>query len=193
MQNFTLSIKERFEQISSLVRFTLVRVGGPSELSVAANEIPMRPQMPWCTMRFVVWALVVLFLVNGSEQSRAGTITAWGYDYYGQVRNAPTGSDFTTLASYGFGGIALRSNGSIAVWGDDTFGQVTNAPTSGVYKAIAGGSAHLLALRSDGSIISWGNPQFGALSGIPSGTGFKAIAAGDYSNYALAADGSIVA
>lgn len=112
----------------------LAYVNGRIELAYVAGSIDHRPRIFGGKPCSFISALVILVLCDIGPQLRAGTITAWGYDYYGQVRNAPSGNNFTKLAAYSSGAVALRSDGSIVVWGDDAFGQVSNAPNSGVYK-----------------------------------------------------------
>jgi alpha-tubulin suppressor-like RCC1 family protein len=70
---------------------------------------------------------------------RTGSITAWGYDYYGDVSGAPTGADFIAIAAGTHTGYALRADGSIAAWGWDNYGQVSDTPTGTGFTAIAGG------------------------------------------------------
>ena len=67
-----------------------------------------------------------------------GSITAWGFDPYGEVADTPTGTGFKQVAASAFGGIALRADGSIAVWGQDTYGAVSNAPTGTGFIAVGG-------------------------------------------------------
>ena len=85
-----------------------------------------------------IW-IVTIIATGIVSTSNAGTIVAWGYDTYGEVSNAPTGTGFTTIAAGFLDGYALTANGSIAAWGDDTYGQVSNAPTETGFTAIAAG------------------------------------------------------
>ncbi len=42
--------------------------------------------------------VVVLGAVGLAAPARADGITAWGYDSYGEVSNAPTGTGYTAIA-----------------------------------------------------------------------------------------------
>ena len=124
-----------------------------------------------------------------------GTIDVWGWDAFGQVSSAPTGSDLTQVARGHGHSLALRSGGFIVSWGLDTFGQVSSTPGGANFVQVAGGGAHSLALRADGSIVSWGSDGGlggGQVSNTPTGTGFTSIAGGGGHSLALRTDGSIV-
>ena len=101
----------------------------------------------------------------------AGTIVAWGDDTYNEVSNAPTGSNFTTIARGGRHNLALTTQGSIVAWGADTLGQVSDAPVGAGFTAISAGLEHSMALAEDGSIVSWGwdgqFPSGGQVSDTP--------------------------
>jgi MYXO-CTERM domain-containing protein len=87
-------------------------------------------------------------LYTGYALRTDGSIAAWGFDGYGEVTGAPTGTGFTAIAAGIDNGFALRSDGSIAAWGRNDFGQVTGIPTGTGFTAIAGGGNNGYALRS---------------------------------------------
>ncbi len=121
-----------------------------------------------------------------------GSVVAWGYDRYGQVSGAPTGTGFTAVAAGALHSVAVRADGSLASWGWDSQGQVSATPTETGFTAVDAGIYHSVALRTDGSLVSWGWDHAGQISGTPTGTGFTAVAAGSEHNVALRADGSLV-
>jgi hypothetical protein len=144
--------------------------------------------------RLVLLAILLSLLPLASAGAAAsGTITAWGYDGFGQVSNTPTDGNYIAVAAGGNHSLALRSDGTLAAWGDDEYGQVSQTPTDGGYKAIAAGRNHNLALRNDGSILIWGSADDGQFSGTPTDGGYSAIAAGDNHSLALRSNGTIVA
>jgi hypothetical protein len=143
--------------------------------------------------RLVLLAILLSLLPLASAGAAAsGTITAWGYDGFGQVSNTPTDGNYIAVAAGGNHSLALRSDGTLAAWGDDEYGQVSQTPTDGGYKAIAAGRNHNLALRNDGSILIWGSADDGQFSGTPTDGGYTAIAAGDNHSLALRSNGTIV-
>ena len=131
----------------------------------------------------LILALLAHTMGNGAAQ--AGSIVSWGYDGYGVVSGAPTGTGYTAIAGGIGNGLALASDGSIVSWGDDVYGMVSGAPTGTGYTSIAGGYFNGVALASDGSIVAWGDDSFGLVSGTPTGTGYTAIAAVFYNGLAL--------
>lgn len=129
----------------------------------------------------------------GSPASlRAGELTAWGNDVFGQTSGTPTGFEFVSVVAGGWHGYALRADGTIAAWGNDDSGQVSNTP-SGSFVAVAAGGFTGYALAADGSISAWGYNGMGQVLNAPTGTGFVAIAGGYDHAYALRSNGSIVA
>ena len=81
-----------------------------------------------------------------------GEIVAWGVDDFGQITEAPEGSNFIKIdAGYNFG-LAIEDPdgdgvGSIVAWGENSHGQVGNIPQDEHYIGIAGGSSHGLGLN----------------------------------------------
>jgi alpha-tubulin suppressor-like RCC1 family protein len=117
----------------------------------------------------------------------SGGVSAWGYNYYGQLGNGNSGASqdlavptavatgFSSIAAGAHHSVALKPDGSLWVWGSNYFGQLGFAPSgmfsiqsaprqigSG-YAAVAAGRWHTLALRTDGSLWSWGYNFFGQL------------------------------
>ena len=95
-------------------------------------------------------------LAHALHLTGAGTVVAWGDDYYGQA-SPPAGlSGVTAIAAGGYHSLALKSDGTVVAWGYDDFGQASPpAGLSGV-TAIAGGGFYSLALTADGEVVQWG-------------------------------------
>ena len=88
-----------------------------------------------------------------------GTVSAWGYNLYGQT-NPPAGlSGVTAIACGGYHDLALKADGTVVGWGDaypaPIYGQATNNSAATNVVAIAAGNLHTLVLRADGSMVSW--------------------------------------
>ena len=92
-----------------------------------------------------------------------GTVSAWGYNDYGQT-TVPTGlTNVIAISAGGFHSLALKSDGTVSAWGDNASGQlnVPNGLTNVV--AISGGFYHSLALKRDGMVSAWGSNTSGQL------------------------------
>jgi len=114
-----------------------------------------------------------------------GTVWAWGANWYGQVGNGSTATQYapvqlslTNIIAISVGNehsLALQSDGTVWSWGDNYFGQLGRS-TSGRYDptptavtafgtatAISAGSEHSLVLKSDGTIWGVGGNWVGQL------------------------------
>jgi len=58
----------------------------------------------------------------------AGTISCWGWDTYGQVSGAPSGTGYSLLRGGLYHTCVQDSTGNIECWGKDDDGQVSDAP-----------------------------------------------------------------
>ena len=148
---------------------------------------------------FVIVLLFVFTIIWPCQPVFAGFIAAWGYDSYGQVSNAPEGSDFVAVGAGAYYGIALRSNGSLVCWGDNSTGIVSQTPSGndfiGIVKNGASAFANAYAIKSDGSLVGWGylNSRPGYPTGyVPAGTGFTKVDCMSTYGVALKNDGSVV-
>jgi hypothetical protein len=106
----------------------------------------------------------LLALVGGLLPSGAlgqGSIVSWGYDFWGQVSGAPTGTEFAQIACGSEHAVALRTDGTLESWGSGQFGQLSGTPSGPGFTQVVAGNLHSAALRSDGSIVSWGHDQEG--------------------------------
>ena len=118
---------------------------------------------------------------------RAGTISCWGNNSYGQLGSGQTSeeleesavpvqvadiTDATAIASSQWHSCALREDGTIACWGNNWGGQLGSGETSEELEesavpvqvaditdavAIASSQWHSCALREDGTIACWGD------------------------------------
>ncbi len=118
-------------------------------------------------------------------------ISAWGFEFAGQVRGAPSG-DYIAVASGLNHNVALASDGSLISWGLNSNGQVGQTPTTGTYTAVGAGNEHSIAISSDGALVSWGWDAQGQVSGTPDSGSYVAVAGGGAHSVAIASDGSIV-
>ena len=91
-----------------------------------------------------VATLVVCFAWVGIAQ--AGSLVAWGWNWYGQC-DVPPGDDFVAVApGGGFGfSLALKQDGSLAAWGDNRHGEC-DVPAGEMFVAISAGGGYAVAL-----------------------------------------------
>jgi hypothetical protein len=139
-------------------------------------------------------------IVGGAGHSVAllpnGTLTAWGYNYYGQT-NVPPGLDEVIGITAGqYFSLALRADGTVVGWGEYYDGadfvpiSVPSVLTNVI--EVAAGAGHGLALQGDGTVIAWGDDSFGQAD-VPLGlSNVVAIAGGERSSFALLGDGTVV-
>ena len=150
-----------------------------------------------CTVPAAAQSGVLAIAAGGYHNlalTEAGEVIAWGYDFYGQVSDAPTGTGFTAIDGGGYHNLALTEAGQVIAWGRNLDGQCNVPPEaqSGV-TAIAGGYAHSLALTVAGKVIAWGYNYYGQCDvplGLPS---VVAIASGEEHSLALIEGGVVVA
>ena len=129
---------------------------------------------------------------------RAGTISCWGNNSYGQLGSGQTSeeleesavpvqvadiTDATAIASSQWHSCALRKDGTIACWGDNDSGLLGSGHTREELEgsavpvqvaditdaiAIATGKWHSCALRKDGTIACWGRDGLGRFGEVES-------------------------
>jgi hypothetical protein len=122
-----------------------------------------------------------------------GTVTAWGYNGYGQINVPPGLSNVATVAVGTYHIAALKTNGTVVAWGNNGTGQTTVPAGLSNVTAIAAGGDHTVALKSDGTVVAWGSPSFGQAT-VPAGlSNVTAIAAGGEFTMALKSDGTVTA
>jgi alpha-tubulin suppressor-like RCC1 family protein len=121
----------------------------------------------------------------------AGTVYAWGYDYYGDLGNGttsttdtvtpvkvsiPAGTVVKAIAAGYYNGYALTSTGQVLAWGYNDLGDLGNGTTtdsdvpvtvslpSGTTVTSLGGQAYGAAvLTSAGAVYDWGYGEDGVL------------------------------
>ena len=140
-------------------------------------------------------ASLAIFLCPGA--SAAGTISAWGYNFEGQIGNGsftttgckcvptPTAvSGISTAVEVSAGSyfaVALLSDGTVRTWGSDSYGRLGDGsevekaepvPVPGVSNAkqVVAGSYNGYALLDDGTVMAWGADDYGQL-GLGTSTG----------------------
>ncbi len=118
-----------------------------------------------------------------------GQIHAWGADHFGQVSNAPAGSDFSAISCKFMQCLALDSSGRIHAWGGDHQGAVSVPPTGTGFVAIATGLSENMAIDATGQIHGW--RAGGDVENYPTGNGYTAIAYGVLHGLALDSTGTI--
>ncbi len=105
--------------------------------------------MNWGSRRAVVFSsLVTVLAVAPAGAQDAGSIVAWGDNYYGQCNVPAPNTGFVAIAGGLFHSLGLKADGSIVAWGYNYFGQCNvPAPNSG-FVAVAGGQNHSLGLKA---------------------------------------------
>ncbi len=123
----------------------------------------------------------------------AGTVVAWGSNFYGEGK-VPAGlTDVGAVAAGTLHSLALRADGRVVGWGDnETFHQVVPPAKLTNAIAVAAGWFHSLALKADGTVVAWGADYAGQVTVPAELRGVVAIAAGSYHSVALQADGTVV-
>ena len=151
-----------------------------------------RPVSAEITMSFTQPSIAIGFYHTVALKSD-GTVTAWGYDYYGQS-TVPDGlTGVTAVAAGAYHTVALKSDGTVVAWGQNLYGQISVPPYLSGVKAIAAGAYHTVALKNDGTVVAWGYNDQGQ-STVPAGlTDVIAISAAGYHTLALKSDGTVVA
>ena len=145
-----------------------------------------------CTAGLPVAQAAVNFDTGGLHTCaliEGGTVSCWGYNYYGQLGNnsktdstVPTpvysvdgnGFSASTVSAGYYHTCALISDGTVKCWGYGSYGQLGNGgssssavpvPVSGLSNAIdvSAGDYHTCALIDDGTVVCWGDGAYGRL------------------------------
>ncbi len=117
-----------------------------------------------------------------------GTLMAWGENFYGQLGNYPTGTDYAIPFAVGTGWwqvaagsdhtLGIKSTGELWVWGRNQYGQlglghlspessdqIESRPrkirVAGPWTQVSAGDKHSLAIRADGTVWAWGRNDYG--------------------------------
>lgn len=136
-----------------------------------------------------ICAAAMLTFSAATALAAGGSVSGWGYDYYGQANGTPVTSgcecaglpgtvpgisDATQVSGGYYHSVALRANGSVVAWGYNGSGQLgdgteTNSPTPVAVKgisnaiAVAAGGYSSMALLSNGTVVAWGDNEDGEL------------------------------
>jgi alpha-tubulin suppressor-like RCC1 family protein len=126
---------------------------------------------------------------SASALAAGGSVSGWGYDYYGQANGTavtsgcecaglpgtvPGVSDATQVSGGYYHSVALRANGSVVAWGYNGNGELgdgtqTNSSTPVTVKgisnaiAVAGSAYGSMALLANGTVVAWGYNGYGEL------------------------------
>jgi alpha-tubulin suppressor-like RCC1 family protein len=141
------------------------------------------------------------------------TVSAMGFNGYGQLGNGTTTSSTTPVKVSGLSGVsevtagdtssyALTSSGSVYAWGDNTYGQLGNGTTTRIttpaqltglsnLMQIAAGNDHVLALKPDGTVVAWGLNNAGQLGNTTSAYSTTPVAVPGLSNMVQVAAGGL--
>ena len=160
--------------------FSFVGINNSPFLNVKADG----SNADWCMVTPAKEVLKPLFLSVPGLHS----ISVWGNSTYGGT-DAPSGTEYTAIASTVAAFAALEPNGSISAWGYSFYGG-TGAPSDTGYTDITSTIYAFAALGQNGSISAWGDYNAGG-TGAPSGTGYTAIVSSGSAFAALGLDGSI--
>jgi hypothetical protein len=121
------------------------------------------------------------------------SISAWGWDDYGQL-HPPLGlSNVVAISSGTAHSMALKNDGTVVVWGTSDGGQVAVPAAATNVVAIAAGTEWSMALKRDGTVLAWGSNNDNGQTNVPVGLGgVAAIAAGYSEALALKSNGTVV-
>jgi alpha-tubulin suppressor-like RCC1 family protein len=135
-------------------------------------------------------AIVLALAFSAGASASGGTISAWGYNRYGEVGNGTatesgcycvespvpvTGiSDATQVTGGEYQGLTVLSDGTARSWGYNYYGELGDGTTSNSSTpvqvkglsnvvAVAGGAYHSLALLANGTVMAWGYNEYGQL------------------------------
>ena len=122
-----------------------------------------------------------------------GTVTAWGYNGYGQTSVPYNLNNVVAVAAGQYHSLALKADGTLTAWGQNYYGQASIPTYLNNVVAIAAGYGHNLALRADGTVAAWGYNNYGEINVPTNLSNVVAIAAGSYNSLALKSDGTVTA
>ena len=129
---------------------------------------------------------------HGLARRSNGTLSAWGWNRYGQADVPPSLGAVQAFACGDAHSVAVRVDGTVVCWGNDVFGQSTVPPQASPATSVAAGSSHTVALRADGTVVCWGSNDNGQCD-VPAGLdSVIAVDAGLFHTVALRADGTVV-
>lgn len=136
---------------------------------------------------------IELGLRHGLALSPAGTVGAWGSNFFGQTA-VPAGLDGVVAVAAGYHhSLALRGDGRVLGWGRDDAGQAGGGAGLRHLIAVSGGEAFSLGLDLRGRVHAWGANAHGQLAVPRHLPPAVAIAAGGAHALALLPDGTVVA
>jgi len=134
---------------------------------------------------------------HGLALRRDGTVTGWGYNYYGQTTPPPGLSGVVAISAGRDHSLALRPDGTVVAWGQNLFDQTGVPENLHNVVEISAGGFQSFALQSNGTVVGWGRYFDGAAwvpTFVPDGlVDVISIAAGRFHCLALRRDGTVVA
>src|SRR5512143_2837153 len=114
-----------------------------------------RPVSAEITMSFTQPVIATGFYHTVALKSD-GTVTAWGYDYYGQTTVPDGRTGVTAVAAGAYHTVALKNYGTVVAWGFNYYGLSTIRPPLRCMPATAAAVYRTVALKSDGTVVVWG-------------------------------------
>ncbi|MBC8096632.1 MAG: hypothetical protein H7Y43_12555, partial [Akkermansiaceae bacterium] len=99
---------------------------------------------------------IVLCMLLTPAISRAGFVSAWGENTFGQTFLPPSLNNVLAISAGHRHSLALRSDGTVVSWGRRDGGETNVPPGLANVVAIAAGSNWDLALKADGTMVAWG-------------------------------------
>jgi hypothetical protein len=104
---------------------------------------------------YISLSAIVLFLLCPAETAFAGSIVAWGDNYYSQCNVPLPNTGFIAISAGELYSLGLKQDGTIVGWGYNVDGQAS-PPDGNDFVAIAAGGHHSLGLKANGYIVGWG-------------------------------------
>ena len=127
-----------------------------------------------------------------------GSLTCWGYDFFGQATPPKINRSYYDFAQVSAGGYhtcavldctpppgQVCPVGNVICWGNDTDGQAL--PVFSDYSHVSAGRYHTCGLETDNDVVCWGADESGQSTppALPVNNQFIAVSAGGYHSCGL--------